>query len=356
MKILYLMHVDWDWIKQRPQFLAEFLVKNNVGVDVFYNKYKANNLVKNDRSLFRNIAPIPYLRGSRFKVIRYINRLLYILFLVLIQQKEKYDYIFITHPKFFSKVIKCKLIYDCMDDYVEFNKEKKDREIALITERKVISQSELVIFSAKYLQDVVKARQLTPVKRSIIVNNAIQMPSNDIKREVSNKNKDEIIITYIGTISEWFDFELLEEVKRLYKEKNIIFNLYGPVDLANRKDSCNFNFKGAINHDRIFDIMGESDILMMPFVVTDLIKSVNPVKLYEYIYSGKPTICVRYGESEKFDKQVYLYENGNPESFISQIQQIEQNGYRGKLDENEINLFIQNNTWESRGKQILEVL
>ena len=39
MKILYLMHVDWNWIKQRPHFIAEKLFLNEIEVNVFYQKY-----------------------------------------------------------------------------------------------------------------------------------------------------------------------------------------------------------------------------------------------------------------------------------------------------------------------------
>ena len=36
-KILYLMHVPWGWIKQRPHFIAENLSKY-YKVNVFYKK------------------------------------------------------------------------------------------------------------------------------------------------------------------------------------------------------------------------------------------------------------------------------------------------------------------------------
>lgn len=36
-KILYIMHVPWGWIKQRPHFFAEYLNKD-FDVDVVYKK------------------------------------------------------------------------------------------------------------------------------------------------------------------------------------------------------------------------------------------------------------------------------------------------------------------------------
>jgi hypothetical protein len=60
------------------------------------------------------------------------------------------------------------------------------------------------------------------------------------------------------------------------------------------------------NHTRVKSIMAEADILFMPFQVTDLIQSVNPVKLYEYIYSNKASISVGYDETELL-KNIFIY-------------------------------------------------
>lgn len=78
--------------------------------------------------------------------------------------------------------------------------------------------------------------------------------------------------------------------------------------------------------------------------------SVNPIKLYEYIKSSTPAISVKYPETEKFSKFVYLYDTSS--DFMHYIdlmcsEQLEKLG-----TENEINHFLSNNTWESRVKDI----
>ena len=69
-RILYLSHISWNWIKQRPQFIAEQLAKDYI-VDVYYRqplKSKWRNLpsnkIKNDRYItvhsFTNLPFISY--------------------------------------------------------------------------------------------------------------------------------------------------------------------------------------------------------------------------------------------------------------------------------------------------------
>lgn len=104
-------------------------------------------------------------------------------------------------------------------------------------------------------------------------------------------------LTYIGTIAEWFDFNLI--IHALDKYQNLEVRLYGPVRTSYIPPHERLKHMGSVNHDKIMDIMHKATGLIMPFIVNDLILSVNPVKLYEYIYSGKPIAAIKYGESEK---------------------------------------------------------
>ena len=47
MKILYLLHTDWNWIKQRSQFLAENLSYTNDMTVAYKFSFKRGSLVKN---------------------------------------------------------------------------------------------------------------------------------------------------------------------------------------------------------------------------------------------------------------------------------------------------------------------
>ena len=51
-KVLYVMHISWGWIKQRPQFLAEELAKY-YEVDVFYRM--SNHNKEDENPSFKSI-------------------------------------------------------------------------------------------------------------------------------------------------------------------------------------------------------------------------------------------------------------------------------------------------------------
>ena len=93
---------------------------------------------------------------------------------------------------------------------------------------------------------------------------------------------------YVGTISEWFDFDLLISILDEYKTINAV--LIGPSDVKIPKHD-RIHYLGTVERKYIFNIMSHAWVLVMPFLINELVKSVNPVKLYEYIYMGKPIIA-----------------------------------------------------------------
>jgi len=356
MKILYLMHVDWNWIKQRPHFIAEGLAKQGFDVDVLYMPYSKQFLVENKHE-YITLKPIKQLRGRRFSIIRKVNSVIYEFMVRYIIKTKEYDYIYITHPSMYVKKLDKRIIYDCMDDNAAFPMTSSEKDKILTTEKKLVENSEIVTFSSEYLSKTVINRIGFIPNKYKIINNAIKLPSVDITENkiLEKKRSDnDLVITYIGTVSNWFDLELLRNVQKKYKEKNIVYNLYGPVDY--NADFSGFNLKGTIPHEKIFDVMLESDILVMPFVLNDLIKSVNPVKLYEYIYSGKPVISIEYGETIKFSDYIYLYKPSNAESFISCLNEISGNNYASKQPLEKAKKFVCNNTWSERVDEIISLL
>lgn len=360
-KMLYLLNVNWDWIKQRPQYLAEAMSRY-YDVDVYEKKiYCRKNLIENKEcgvnlhSLFK----LP-LQGKS-KIIKAINKVL--LRYQLRKIVNNYDYIWITDANDYDlikgNIDDKKIIYDCMDDYIEFPNCKKNEEYIdkyVKNERKLLKKSYCVFTSSEYLRNVLFKRYHEIKSREIyVINNAVSKRLLE-KRKTENKesrenkeNKERKIITYIGTISNWMDWNII--LKSLDVCKNIEYHFYGPceVDIPRYK---NILYKGIASQEDIFSIMNKSDLLIMPFVVNDLIRSVNPVKLYEYILSEVPVLACRYEETEKFKDYVYLYRD--EVEYINFIKKLSSEELKAK-SENGVD-FVKNNTWETRANEVLNII
>jgi len=92
-------------------------------------------------------------------------------------------------------------------------------------------------------------------------------------------------IGYCGTIAQWCDWELL--TKLVEARPGVEVHLVGPLDAgASLQVHSQIVWHGPVEHGDLPEIMGAFDCLIMPFKVTPLIESVDPVKLYEYVNFG----------------------------------------------------------------------
>ena len=129
------MHIPWQWIKQRPHFIAEYL-SEYFQIDVLYKiplKVDKKNLI-NREEYIPNVKPFfqfPFKRFEYLKRFDFFNKLF---FRFSISQKKisSYDYIWITSISLYPMISHLitnttKIIWDCMDDELEFKSFKDNK-------------------------------------------------------------------------------------------------------------------------------------------------------------------------------------------------------------------------------------
>ncbi|MFT5336089.1 MAG: teichuronic acid biosynthesis glycosyltransferase TuaH [Luteibaculaceae bacterium] len=341
--MLFVMHVPWSWIKQRPHFLAEELAKKGSMVRVLHPG--------KEKSKKGNVALIPEIGSKHFPY--WLNkyfRLIQWIFLYL-----KSDVIWLCFPSQFAWFKKCstffgkkKLVYDCMDDHAHFFTSDKAISDFLEMEKKVIVQTDVLFFSSQKLMDTWEQRIGT--MKGVVINNALSKEGQSEKNEhpelKEQFSKDEHFkLIYVGTISKWMDLDL---IMRLLREvESIRIYLIGPCEIKLPKHPRLFH-QPPVEHSYIPWILSKANALFMPFKLNALIESVDPVKAYEYIYTGKPTFLKKYGETLKFRDNAFLYDNFE-DFHLEILKSINQR--ERKAVENVA--FLKNNNW---GKRVTEIL
>ena len=370
------MHVPWGWIKQRPHFFAEKL-SEYLDIEVYAlegvknsGKYIHN---KREEKRFRKHRLI--LSGNMHKYFlnnKFIQYIYQKWFRLQVRKFNTYDYIWVTNIslyKFIEKNISSSqiLIYDCMDDDLEFpsikNSDVMKRYLSEL-EKKLVSRANYILFSSTYLRQKVYSRCPFDMSKSLIVNNAIEYPNVSIKNNFIDplekndiENKLNILksklpnIVYIGTIAEWFDFNTI--LKLLDKYKTLSCILVGPTEIHIPHHPRLIHL-GSIERKYIFQVMQYSNALIMPFKITELIRSVNPVKLYEYVYSGKPIIAPEYEEIEQFKDYIYTYKSFDELSRVVGI--LTTGELKSKTSIKECKSFTRDNTWEKRIMDIIDFI
>lgn len=309
-RLLYLMHVDWNWIWQRPQAIAEELVADGrFSVRVAYlPNWRRRRLIPNASSVQRQaIWQMPF---GRVGVIRAINRCLVRASLRLLAKRFKPDTVLITYPTLLSVLpsglARLPLFYDCMDLASGFASGPADVERLHRIEDLVIERSAGVFVSSEFIGDTVRSRHVA--SRPVLVRNGFGgIGSLGIADEPSRFEDPGRLVRlgYFGTVSTWFDSRLV--IDALVAHPRLEVHVWGPL-VAVLPQHRRLFVHAAVSHGHLAAAVREVDALIMPFVLSDLVRGVDPVKLYEYVALGKPVLSVHYPELDQFTGLVHFYD------------------------------------------------
>jgi len=357
-QISYVMAVDWNWIKQRPQFIAEKLAEK-YRLKVFYRygynkKVLSSNEINNSNLELIPVYTIPLIH--RYRHLKWFNNKQQVYFHKKSIERFNSDFIYLSHPRqypFLGTNTKSKIIYDCMDYHSYFCNSTEEMLKIQMQEEQLIKKADVVLVSSLKL----KENLINDYSLSIEEQNKLYLVRNGYNGEIiKNKNQDEankdkLVITYVGTVSHWFDFDTI--LKSLEDFENIEYKIIGPIDNVGVPQNRRIKYVGSVNHENIYKHIKNDDVLIMPFKVNEIIEAVDPVKLYEYINFSKNIISIKYKEIDRFDEFVYFYNNYNEYNAI--ISRLVKDRSLKYTEESRLS-FLENNTWDKRVEQIYQIL
>jgi len=353
-RMLYICHVDWNWIKQRPHFLAERLA-DQFDIRVLY-AYQNRHRDTLQKRAGEQITPYPLYRlpmAGRIPTIGAIADKLLKWQFVRHLNRHKPDCVFFTYPdqvNLLPKNYTGKVIYDCMDNHAEMQSLDHRKQQIQAQEKQLLTRADVVLVTSQRLMDVLVERYGEKhLEKMILVRNGYNgaLLAAD---STESPTKDFFEISYFGTISHWFNFDFI--LKSLEEFPKLRYKIIGPAD-AQLPQADRIRYPGTVEHHKLFDAIKDTDCLIMPFRLNQIILAVDPVKLYEYINFNKNILTVRYDEIERFSPFVHFYTDY--ESFRNQIQaMMEDNTLKYTSQQREE--FLWENSWDARVQTIVSAI
>jgi len=130
------------------------------------------------------------------------------------------------------------------------------------------------------------------------------------------------ILGYAGAM-DWIDEELVAKICRVYPDHEVV--LIGPEIspgwFKNREAFTNLNnlqYLGKVDYEILPAFVQSFSLGLIPFVVDELTKPLNPNKLYEYSAAGKPVVSMNYSSTIDGLKDVIFVGNTH-EEFIERV-------------------------------------
>lgn len=260
---------------------------------------------------------------------------------------NKVDILWLDHLKYASLINKIKFdisIYRMCDYVPAFPNTPKS---LVILEEEIMRQVDIIVISSRHLFEITKKIRKDNV---YYLPNGVDfehfyLGSDSLPEDFRNIPSPRVV--YIGAIDTWLDIYLLK-----YCAENLLnysFILIGPsrIDLSLLKNCKNIFVLGSKDYNVIPKYLKNSDVGIIPFKKTDLIKYVNPIKLYEYMACGLPVVSMEWKELKYINPPAFLARNRK--EFVEMIQAALVSKRNEKDKTKRIN-FARENSWEKRFK------
>lgn len=158
------------------------------------------------------------------------------------------------------------------------------------------------------------------------------------------------IIGFVGQINERLDRELVRLVARAHPEWSIVF--VGPVlrdlDLGPLRALQNVHFLGPVNLNRLPEFLRPMAVCTVPFLVNEHTRTMNPLKVLEYLAAGKPVVATPLPALRAYGPHIALA--SGPEEFATAVEQAL--GEDDEVRRRSRAEFAGRNSWESRLEEI----
>lgn len=165
----------------------------------------------------------------------------------------------------------------------------------------------------------------------------------------------ECALGYYGCLAEWFDYELVIEIARRKPTWCFVLVGYCFDDTVSRlieAEMDNIYLIDAQPYQKLPSFVSAFDIQTIPFCLNSVTSATSPVKLFEYMASGKPILTSKMPECLRY-RSVTTYENAD--DFVTKAERL----LECRNDPDYVSVMeveAKENTWESRVEEILDEL
>jgi len=340
---------------QRTINLAKYLSNNGYGVIyVAWQWHKNEVLQKNYQHVFKNVIQVP-LYGfiethQKFRIFDEISDKKYI---IMLPARVFYDLLFFMKDSGFD------IYYDIMDDWQQFHEVgqapwyiENIEEAVILNSNKVTAVSEPLVRKFSYLRQDIE-----------LVGNGFYP---DVLGEMENiacnayagesGSNESFNIGYFGHLTDsWFDWDLMFDI--LEKHENLNFHVigYGESEKIRNKIKRMPNIKliGKVSPRELHSYASSWHAAVIPFIKSELAEAVDPIKIYEYLYFGLPTVVtgITHLAGYPFVKVV----DNTPEPFYQAVMGLIESRLRKEYDYAAVREFLSDKVWDKRFDDMFKV-
>lgn len=206
------------------------------------------------------------------------------------------------------------VVYYCGDDFSAL--EGVNHKTAEQHELKLIDKADLILAASEKLE------QRFPASKTCLLRHGVdfELFSTPVKRASdlpNNQHASHHIAGFYGSLSSWLDYDLIRQVATQLTNWTFIF--IGPDMMQHNPlpNLPNIIYLGEKSHHELPSYSQHWDVSMMPFKVNAQINACNPLKLMEYLATGRPVVSTHFPALAPY--MPHIYSATNKQEFVQQL-------------------------------------
>ena len=234
--------------------------------------------------------------------------------------KLRISWFVVPHPGFMAKRLQERLcVYYCIDDYAAHP--GVDAKLVAQCDAELTVKADQLFVAPPALMVSKMAQNSSAVFAPHGVDVALfkQAMSPDTKVPEAARSLRGPVIGYFGSIAAWIDVELIAWLARSRPQWSFLLIGHAFADVSALKLLSNVRLVGAQPYESLPGWAKAFDVAIIPYRLNQQVKNANPLKLREYLATGRPVVTVSNPEIDRFSKWVRIV-NGNAE-FLAAIEQ-----------------------------------
>ena len=195
-------------------------------------------------------------------------------------------------------------VYECVDE-LSAAKGLVRRTVVQELEGRLIKKVDVVIVTHENLyrskESLAREIHLIPNGAEVEHFRKACLPDTPVAAEMRKIPRP--IVGFLGTIQYWIDMDLLRFLALARPDWS--FALIGPIgrlaQISKIEKLPNIYLLGRKRYEDLPSYLKAFDVCLNPYVLDETAMNCSPLKLYEYLATGKPVVSVDMPEARKFD-------------------------------------------------------
>jgi glycosyltransferase involved in cell wall biosynthesis len=226
------------------------------------------------------------------------------------------------------------VVYYCGDDFESLA--GVDHKTVGVHERELTDKADLILAASE------KVQQKFPSCKTTLLQHGVDFDqfSQPVPRAV-DLPKGKPIAGFYGSLSEWLDYPLLNQLIAQMPDWNFVFIGKNELSQARLDPQPNLHLLGPKPHHLLPSYSQHWQVSLLPFLDNAQIRACSPLKLLEYIAAGSPVVHTHFEAAKPYQHQINLASDAPQfEQALRNHQQIKQ----------PIPESVRNASWSSRAQ------